>query len=64
LANNIHERGLPALPQDALNQDMYLLEVKTPYEFTEPWDTFKIVARIPGEGAFRTASEGACVVKN
>jgi len=64
LANNIHERGLPALPQDALDQDMYLLKVKTPDESTEPWDTFKIVARIPGEEAFRMASEGACVVKN
>jgi len=64
LANNIHERGLPALLQDALDQDMYLLKVKTPDESTEPWDTFKIVARIPGEGAFRTASEGACVMKN
>lgn len=40
-------------------RDMYLLQVKTPQESKERWDLFKIVARIPGDEAFRPM-EGQC----
>lgn len=43
-----------------LVRDMYLLQVKTPEESKEPWDIFKIVARVPGDEAFRPISEGQC----
>ena len=32
--------------------DMFLLQVKTPKESTEPWDYFKVVEKIPGDQAF------------
>lgn len=43
-----------------LVRDMYLLQVKTPEESKEPWDLFKILARIPGNDAYRPMSESAC----
>jgi len=41
-------------------RDMYLLQVKTPQESREPWDIFKILARIPGDEAYRPMAEGHC----
>jgi branched-chain amino acid transport system substrate-binding protein len=39
---------------------MYLLQVKTPAESMEPWDLFNILARIPGDEAYRPMAEGQC----
>lgn len=43
-----------------LVRDMYLFEVKKPSESKGPWDYYKLLARIPGEEAFRPMSEGGC----
>ena len=43
-----------------LVRDMYLLQVKTPQESKEPWDIFKVLARIPGDEAYRPMAEGHC----
>lgn len=40
--------------------DMYLVEVKTPKESTEPWDFFKVLQTIPGDQAFRPMKDGGC----
>ncbi|HEU6455893.1 MAG TPA: ABC transporter substrate-binding protein [Roseateles sp.] len=40
--------------------DMFLMQVKTPKESTEPWDYFKVVTRIPGDEAFTKLSESKC----
>jgi branched-chain amino acid transport system substrate-binding protein len=40
--------------------DMFLLQVKTPKESTEPWDYFKVVTRIPGEEAFTKLADSKC----
>ncbi|MBJ6123813.1 ABC transporter substrate-binding protein [Microvirga splendida] len=40
--------------------DMLLVEVKTPAESKGPNDLYKIVAKIPAEGLFRTAKESGC----
>ena len=61
--NDFFSDGYKIREDGRLIRDMYLLEVKTPDDSTEPWDTFRILARIPGEEAFRPASEGACVTK-
>jgi branched-chain amino acid transport system substrate-binding protein len=47
-------------PDGRLVRDMYLLQVKTPAESKEPWDLFKILARIPGDEAYRPMAEGQC----
>jgi branched-chain amino acid transport system substrate-binding protein len=40
--------------------DMFLLQVKTPKESTEPWDYFKVVTRIPGEEAYTKLADSKC----
>jgi branched-chain amino acid transport system substrate-binding protein len=40
--------------------DMYTFRVKTPGESKSRWDTYKVVARIPGNEAFRPLDQGGC----
>jgi branched-chain amino acid transport system substrate-binding protein len=40
--------------------DMFLMQVKSPKESTEPWDYYKVVARIPGEEAFTKLADSKC----
>jgi branched-chain amino acid transport system substrate-binding protein len=40
--------------------DMYLVQLKTPAESSDPWDLVKIVKTIPGDDAFRPLSESKC----
>ncbi len=40
--------------------DFYLFQVKAPAEFDGPWDVYKLVSTVPGDQAFRPASEGGC----
>ncbi|HZE92068.1 MAG TPA: ABC transporter substrate-binding protein [Rhizobacter sp.] len=40
--------------------DMYLMQVKTPAESTEPWDYYKVVETIKGDDAFTTKAETKC----
>jgi len=40
--------------------DMRLVQVKTPAESKEPWDYVKLVEIVPGDKAFRPASESKC----
>jgi branched-chain amino acid transport system substrate-binding protein len=39
---------------------MYLFQVKSPAESKGPWDTYKLVATIPADQAFRPLDEGGC----
>ncbi|GGC86708.1 ABC transporter substrate-binding protein [Chelatococcus reniformis] len=43
-----------------LVRDMYLLKVKSPAESKEPWDYYSVLARIPGDEAYRPMAEGGC----
>ena len=40
--------------------DMYLMQVKTPAQSTEPWDYYNVVSTIKGEDAFTTKAESTC----
>jgi len=40
--------------------DMFLLQVKSQQESTEPWDYFKVVEKIPGEQAFTKLADSKC----
>ena len=42
--------------------DMYLFQVKSPDESSEPWDYYTEVATVPGEEAFLSAEESGCDV--
>jgi len=40
--------------------DMFLMQVKSLKESTEPWDYYKVVAKIPGDEAFTKLAESKC----
>jgi branched-chain amino acid transport system substrate-binding protein len=40
--------------------DMYLVQIKTPAESSNPWDLVKIIKTIPGDEAFRPLSNSEC----
>lgn len=40
--------------------DMYTFKVKTPAESKSPWDTYTVLARVPGNEAFRPIDQGGC----
>ncbi|MDM0080614.1 ABC transporter substrate-binding protein [Variovorax sp. J31P179] len=42
--------------------DMYLMQVKSPSESTQPWDYYKMVAKLPGEEVFTTKAESKCAI--
>lgn len=41
-------------------RDMYAFKVKSPEESKGPWDFYKLLARVPGDEAFRPLEEGGC----
>ncbi len=42
--------------------DMYLMQVKTPKESTEPWDYYKVAETFKGETAWTTKAESKCAL--
>ena len=40
--------------------DMFLMQVKSPKESTEPWDYYKVVTKIPGDEAFTKLADSKC----
>jgi branched-chain amino acid transport system substrate-binding protein len=42
--------------------DMYLMQVKSPAESSQPWDYYKVVAKLPGEEVFTTKAESKCAI--
>ena len=40
--------------------DMYTFRVKTPEESKSRWDLYKVLARVPGNEAFRPLNQGGC----
>ena len=39
---------------------MYLTQIKTPAESTDPWDVVKILRTVPGDDAFRPLAQSEC----
>jgi len=42
--------------------DMYLMQVKSPAESTQPWDYYKVVQKLKGEDVFTTKAESRCAL--
>jgi len=42
--------------------DMYLMQVKSPAESTQPWDYYKVVSKLPGDQVFTTKAESKCAL--
>ena len=47
-------------PDGRAVHDMYTFRVKAPGESKSRWDVYKVLARIPGDGAFRPLAQGGC----
>ena len=60
--NDMYATGGYVRPDGRMVHDMYLLQVKTPEQSTEPWDYFNVVATIKGEDAFTTQAESTCAL--
>ena len=43
-------------------RDMYLMQVKTPAESTEPWDYYKVAETLKGDAAWTTKAESKCAL--
>jgi len=58
--NDFYTKGTIRKEDGRGMHDMFLLQVKSPKESTEPWDYFKVVTRISGEDAFTKLADSKC----
>ncbi len=58
--NDIFATGGYIREDGRMVHDMYLMQVKTPAESTEPWDYYKISATMKGDAAWTTKAESKC----
>jgi branched-chain amino acid transport system substrate-binding protein len=58
--NDIFAKGGFIRDDGRMVHDMYLMQVKTPKESTEPWDYYKVVQTFKGEEAWTTKAESKC----
>jgi branched-chain amino acid transport system substrate-binding protein len=59
--NDFYAKGV-IRPDGRMVHDMYLMQVKSPSESTQPWDYYKVVAKLPGEEVFTTKAESKCAI--
>ncbi|MED5618266.1 ABC transporter substrate-binding protein [Ideonella sp. BN130291] len=58
--NDVFAKNGTIRPDGRMVHDMYLMQVKTPAESTEPWDYYKVAETIKGDAAFTTKAESKC----
>ena len=49
-------------PDGRYAHDMYLMQVKAPSESTQPWDYYKVVAKLTPDQVWTTKAESKCVL--
>ena len=60
--NDIFAKGGFIRDDGRMVHDMYLMQVKTPKESTEPWDYYKVAETFKGEAAWTTKAESKCAL--
>jgi branched-chain amino acid transport system substrate-binding protein len=60
--NDVYAKGGVIRPDGRMVHDMYLMQVKTPAQSTEPWDYYNVVETIKGEAAWTTKAESKCAL--
>ena len=58
--NDFYTKGTIRKEDGRGMHDMFLLQVKSAKESNEPWDYFKVAARIPAEDAFTKLADSKC----
>ncbi|GAB1386527.1 ABC transporter substrate-binding protein [Melaminivora sp.] len=49
-------------PDGRFVHDMYLVQVKSPADSKEPWDYYKVLAKLPGDQVYTTKAESKCAL--
>lgn len=60
--NDVFAKDGVIRPDGRMAHDMYLMQVKTPAQSTEPWDYYNVVETIKGEAAWTTKAESKCAL--
>jgi branched-chain amino acid transport system substrate-binding protein len=60
--NDMYAKGGYVREDGRMIHDMYLMQVKTPAESTEPWDYYKVAETFKGEAAWTTKAESKCAL--
>jgi branched-chain amino acid transport system substrate-binding protein len=60
--NDVFAKGGYIRDDGRMVHDMYLMQVKTPAESTEPWDYYKVVETFKGEAAWQTKADTKCAL--
>jgi branched-chain amino acid transport system substrate-binding protein len=60
--NDVYAKGGYIRDDGRMIHDMYLMQVKTPAESTEPWDYYKVVETFKGEAAWQTKADSKCAL--
>ncbi len=60
--NDIFAKGGFIRGDGRMVHDMYLMQVKTPAQSTEPWDYYNVVQTFKGEEAWTTKAESKCAL--
>jgi len=60
--NDVFAKGGFIRGDGRMVHDMYLMQVKTPAQSTEPWDYYNVVQTIKGEAAWTTKADTKCAL--
>jgi branched-chain amino acid transport system substrate-binding protein len=60
--NDMFTKGGYIREDGRMIHDMYLMQVKTPAESTEPWDYYKVAETFKGDAAWTTKAESKCAL--
>ena len=60
--NDMFAKGGYIREDGRMIHDMYLMQVKTPAESTEPWDYYKVAETFKGDTAWTTKAESKCAL--
>ena len=60
--NDVFAKGGFIRGDGRMVHDMYLMQVKTPAQSTEPWDYYNVVQTFKGEEAWTTKAESKCAL--
>ena len=60
--NDVFAKGGFIRGDGRMVHDMYLMQVKTPAQATEPWDYYNVVQTFKGEEAWTTKAESKCAL--
>ncbi len=60
--NDVFAKGGFIRDDGRMVHDMYLMQVKSPEQSTEPWDYYKVVETFKGEAAWQTKADTKCAL--